>query len=184
MQEPLHNHVGLKPVSIQSWLLTKPKQEASISIAATLSRLFLQIEDTTDQLMRFMPEPYLDITLEMVSGIMVVHHKYSSVQTRVSLTQLVHNVSNLQLHSTRRSEMRLWSSVEEYEGAGLDSVIAATVALSGDARIIHPEARSLLLGTIWVLLQEAVCVIILSTFLVLFCMILCQSRCEVNKYKS
>jgi hypothetical protein len=60
------------------------------------------------------------------------------------------------MHSGRRAEGRVWSTPGALCAGGLDCVVGGVAAALGDARILSPEAGSMLMQTAWVVLEEAV----------------------------
>ena len=49
------------------------------------------------------------------------------------------------MHSARRFETRFWGPIEAVDAFGMNTVIAAAIRLSDDARIVSPEPRSIML---------------------------------------
>jgi len=60
------------------------------------------------------------------------------------------------MHCARRTEHRVWQNLDALDAFGLDSTIACTVSLCVDRRIVSPDARGMLVQTIWALLREEV----------------------------
>jgi hypothetical protein len=107
-----------------AWLQPPWKQDATLALASVVARLLLSLAaDTDGDLLRYVPELYLEASLDM-------------------------------MHAARRAEHRPRGGAAALAAWGAEDVVAATVALLPDRRVVAPEARSMLLQTAWALLQE------------------------------
>jgi Kip1 ubiquitination-promoting complex protein 1 len=61
------------------------------------------------------------------------------------------------MHAARRSESRAWKTAAEVDSFGMDSVVSCIITLCDDDRIVSPEAKSILLQSLWAMISDDEC---------------------------
>jgi len=61
------------------------------------------------------------------------------------------------MHAARRSEARAWETADQVDSFGMDSVVSCIITLCDDDRIVSPEAKSILLQSLWAMLSDEEC---------------------------
>jgi hypothetical protein len=69
------------------------------------------------------------------------------------------------LHSVRRAEPRAFATAEALQETGLESVADYVVSAFADPRVVNPEAKGMLLQTLWLLAHEKVGAVFLFSYL-------------------